>query len=147
MCGNYLCECKLRTVAYVIVQNTRIKYSTKVVLAENRSCYYGVFISATQPRHLFIELCRENLFRISNLIKSNRHNKVKLGVGFKTKARASAYFTELGWTSGCIFVGGMCVRGWIYMFIWLGCVGMYWEGGRKETTPLYLLHYVMFISS
>ena len=26
------------------------------------------------------------------------------------------------------------------MFIWLGCVrrvGMYWEGGRRETTPLY----------
>ena len=67
-------------------------------------------------------------------------HKLKLGVGFNAKARASAYFTKLGWRSGCIFVGGMCVRGWIYMFIWFGClrrVGMYWEGGRRETTPLY----------
>ena len=51
-------------------------------------------------------------------------------VGFKAKARASAYLTKLGWRCGCIFVGGVCVRGWVYMFIWLGCVrrvGMYWE--------------------
>ena len=34
---------------------------------------------------------------------------------------------------------GVC-EGWVHMFIWLGCVrrvGMYWEGGRRETTPLY----------
>ena len=46
------------------------------------------------------------------------------------------------WVYFCGF--GVCVRGWVYMFIWLGCVrrvGMYWEGGRRETTPLsYLLH-------
>ena len=54
--------------------------------------------------------------------------KLKLGVGFKVEARVSAYFTKLGWRCGCIFVGGVFVRGWIYMFIWLGCVrrvGMY----------------------
>ena len=31
------------------------------------------------------------------------------------------------------------------MFIWLGCVrrvGMYWEGGRSETTPLYHICYI-----
>ena len=68
-------------------------------------------------------------------------------VGFKAKARASAYFTKLGWRCGCIFVDGVCVcgggwvcvcvcgRGWVYMYIWLGCVrrlGKYWEGGREE---------------
>ena len=40
--------------------------------------------------------------------------------------------------------------GWIYMFIWLGCVRrveMYWVGGRRETTPLYHICYIMFISS
>ena len=71
-------------------------------------------------------------------------------VGFKAKARASAYSTKLGWRCGCIFVGGVCVRGWVYTFIWLGCVrrvGMYWEGGRRETTPLYHICYNKFISS
>ena len=90
------------------------------------------------------QLCRENLFRISNLIKSNRQNKLKLGVGFKTKARASSYFTKLGWRSGFIFVGGMYVRGWIYMFIWWGvlegweCIGK--EGEEK------LHHYIIFVT-
>ena len=76
--------------------------------------------------------------------------KLKLGVGFKVEARVSAYFTKLGWRCGCIFVGGVFVRGWIYMFIWLGCVRrvrMYWEGGRRETTPLYHICYIQFISS
>ena len=71
-------------------------------------------------------------------------------VGFKAKARASAYLTKLGWRCGCIFVGGVCVRGWVYMFTWLGCVrrvGMYWEGGRRETTPLYHLDdYIIFVT-
>ena len=31
-------------------------------------------------------------------------------VGFKAKARASAYFTKLGWRRGCVFVvRGCCV--------------------------------------
>ena len=94
-------------------------------------------------------LCYENLFRISNLIKSNRQNKLELGVGFKAKARASAYFAQLGWRCGCIFVDGVCVcvMGWAYMVIWLGCVrrvGMYWEG---KTAPLYHICYIKFISS
>ena len=62
-------------------------------------------------------------------------------VGFKAKARASAYFTKLGWRRGCAFVGGVwgvlvcvgvwgsgwgcvwgvcvgvCVRGWVYVLI------------------------------
>ena len=42
---------------------------------------------------------------------------MKLGVGFKAEARVSAYFIKLGWRCGCIFVGGVCVRGWVYMFI------------------------------
>ena len=36
------------------------------------------------------------------------------------------------------------------MFIWLGVVrrvGMYWEGGRREITPLYHICYIKFISS
>ena len=52
---------------------------------------------------------------------------------------------------GVFLVGGVFVRGWVYMFIWLGCVrrvGMYnWEGGRRETTPLYHICYIQFISS
>ena len=51
-------------------------------------------------------------------------------VGFKAKARASAYLTKLGWRCGCIFVGGVCVRGWEYMLYGWGVlerVGMYWE--------------------
>ena len=119
-------------------------YSTKVVLVENRSCYNEECINATQPRHLLIKLCRENLFRISNLIKSNRQNKLKLGVGFKAKARASAYFTKLGWRSGCIFVGGMRVKGWIYMFTWLGCVRK-WECIGKEGEKK-LHHYIIFVT-
>ena len=36
-------------------------------------------------------------------------------VGFKAKARASAYFTKLGWRRGCVFVGGVYVcEGWIH---------------------------------
>ena len=45
---------------------------------------------------------------------------------------------------------GVCEGVGIYMFIWLGCVrrvGMYWEGGRRETTPLYHICYIKFISS
>ena len=38
----------------------------------------GYVISAAQPRPLSIKLCRGNLFRIKNLIKSNRQNKLKL---------------------------------------------------------------------
>ena len=47
-----------------------------------------------------------------------------------------------------VFLWVGCVRGWVYMFIWLGCVrrvGMYWEGGRRETTPLYHICYIKFI--
>ena len=68
---------------------------------------------------------------------------MKLGVGFKAEARVSAYFTKLGCGRGCIFVGGVCVRGWVYMFIWLGvlegweCIGK--EGEEK------LRHYIIFI--
>ena len=51
ICGNYLCQGNLRTVAYVIAQILE-SYSTKVVLVENRNCYNEVCISATQPRHL-----------------------------------------------------------------------------------------------
>ena len=39
--------------------------------------------------------------------------------------------------------GGVFVRGWVYMFIWLGGVrrvGMYWEGGRREITFSSLVH-------
>ena len=72
---------------------------------------------------------------------------MKLGIGFKVEVRVSAYFTKLGWRCGCIFVGGVFVRGWVYMFIWLGCVrrvGMYWEGGEKRNYTIisYLLHSV-----
>ena len=70
--------------------------------------------------------------------------------GFKAKARASAYLTKLERRCGCIFVGGVCMRGWVYMFIWVGYVrrvGMYWGGGRRETTPLYHLDdYIIFVT-
>ena len=101
-------------------------------------------ISPTQPRRLLIKLCRENLFRISNLIKSNRQNKLKLGIGFKAKARASAYFTKLGWRFGCIFVSGVCVRGWVYVYMVEVCKKGGNVLGRREkrnyTIISYLLH-------
>ena len=49
-----------------------------------------------------------------------------------------------------VFLWVGCLRGWVYMFIWLGCVrrvGMYLEGWRRETTPLYHICYIQFISS
>ena len=89
-------------------------------------------------------MCHENLFRMSNLIKSNRQNKFKLGVGFKTKARASAYFTKLEFTSGCIFVGGMCVRGvYICLYGWGVLEG--WECIGKEGEEK-LHHYIIFVT-
>ena len=68
ICGNYLCEGNLRTVAYVFAQNTRI------IPYQSRPCRKSkmlqvAMISATQPRHMLIKFYRENLFRISNLIK------------------------------------------------------------------------------
>ena len=40
-------------------------------------------------------------------------------VCFKAKARASAYFTKLGWRRGCVFVGGVCLRGgYICVYGW-----------------------------
>ena len=68
-------------------------------------------------------------------------------VGFKAKARASVYLTKLGWIRGWVFVGGVCVS---ERWIWLGCVrrvGMYWNEGGRETTPLYHICYINFISS
>ena len=50
-------------------------------------------ISAAQPRLLSIKLCRGTLFRIKNLIKSNRQNKLKLGV------------ERLVWGCGGVFMG------------------------------------------
>ena len=44
--------------------------------------------------------------------------------GFKAKARASAYFTKLGWRRGCVFVVCVCVcggGGWVWMCV---CVGV-----------------------
>ena len=32
-------------------------------------------------------------------------------VGFKAKARASAYLTKLGWRRGCVFMGGCVCEG------------------------------------
>ena len=47
---------------------------------------------------------------------------------------------------------GVCegVGIYVYMVGMLGCVrrvGMYWEGGRRETSPLYHFCYIKFISS
>ena len=48
-------------------------------------------------------------------------------VGFKAKARASAYLTKLGWRCGCIFVGEVSVRGvGIYVYM----VGVCKKGGN-----------------
>ena len=102
-------------------------------------------ISATQQRHLLINVSWQFIL---NLIKSNRQSKLKLGVGFKAKARASAYLLNWGGDVG-VFCGlGVC-EGWVYMFIWLGCirwVRMYWERGRRETTPLCHICYIKFVS-
>ena len=76
--------------------------------------------------------------------KSNRQIKLKLGVSFKAKARASAYFTKLGWRCGCIFVVGECVRGWVYMFIWLGCVRCVECIGKEREEKLH--HYIIFVT-
>ena len=70
----------------------------------------------------------------------------------KAKARASAYFTKLGWRRWCVFVGGVgvcvgvCVGG-VYMCIrlgWLGCVRRVGciEGGVEEK----LHHYIIFVT-
>ena len=51
---------------------------------------------------------------------------------------------------GGYFCGwGVCEGVGIYMLIWFGCVrrvGMYWDL-RRETTPLYHICYIKFISS
>ena len=62
---------------------------------------------------------------------------MKLGVGFKVEARVSAYFTKLGWRCGCIFVGGVFVRGWGVLEGW-ECIGK--EGEEK------LHHYIIFVT-
>ena len=64
--------------------------------------------------------------------------------GFKAKARASAYLTKLGWRCGCIFVGGVCVRGWVYMGYGWG-VFEGWEciGKEGEEKPH---HYIIFVT-
>ena len=69
---------------------------------------------------------------------------IGLMVGLKAKARASAYLTKLGWRCGCIFVGGVCVRGWVYMFIWLSVLEG-WEciGKEGEEKPH---HYIIFVT-
>ena len=81
-------------------------------------------------------------------------------VGFKAKARASAYLTKLGWIRGLVFVGGVCgcvgggcgggVELCVYMcqrWIWLGGWGVLegWEciGGRGKRNYIiisYFLH-------
>ena len=70
-------------------------------------------------------------------------------VGFKAKARALAFFAKLGCRRGCVFVGGVCVRGggYICVYGWDGwgvlkgweCIG---RRGRRETTPLYHICYI-----
>ena len=40
-------------------------------------------------------------------------------VGFKAKARASAYLTKLGWRCGCIFVGGVCVCEGVGIYVYM----------------------------
>ena len=70
---------------------------------------------------------------------------MKLGVGFKAKARASAYFTKLGWRSGCIFVGGICVweGGYICLYGWGVLEG--WECIGKEGEKK-LHYYIIFVT-
>ena len=57
-------------------------------------------------------------------------------VGFKAEARASAYLTKSGWRCGCIFVGGVCVRGWEYVLYGWGVLEG-WEciGNEGEEKP------------
>ena len=74
-------------------------------------------ISSTQPRLLLIKLCRENLFRISNLIKSNRQNKLKLGVGFKAKAGLQLILLNWGGDVGVFRGWGLCEGVGIYLYI------------------------------
>ena len=56
-------------------------------------------------------------------------------VGFKAKARASAYFTKLGWRRGCVFVGGVCVWGCVCVCVCVCeglvymCICVYGKGG------------------
>ena len=69
---------------------------------------------------------------------------MKLGVGFKAEARVSANFTKLGWRCGCIFVGLVCVRGWVYMSCgWDVLEG--WECIGKEGEEK-LHHYIIFVT-
>ena len=54
-----------------------------------------IFRDLPQPRHLSIKLCRGNLFRIKNLIKSNRQNKLKLGVERLVSGCGGVFMGEL----------------------------------------------------
>ena len=87
-------------------------------------------------------------------------------VGFKAKAKASAYFTKMEWRRGCVFVSGVCVG-----CVCVGCVGVcVWGGGyicvygwggwgvlkgweyigkrgRREITSFCHVCYIKFISS
>ena len=112
-------------------------YSTKVVLVENRRSLQCDVYQRHSTRHLLIKLCRENLFRISNLIKSNRRI-VEAGSRFQ--------LILLNWGGDVgVFLWVWCVcEGWVYMFIWLGCVrrvGMYWRGREEK-----LHHYIIFVT-
>ena len=43
-------------------------------------------------------------------------------VGFKAKARASAYFAKMGWGRGCFFVDGVCVCEGVGIYVYMGGV-------------------------
>ena len=48
-------------------------------------------------------------------------------VGFKAKARASAYLNNLGWRHGCVFVCGVCGCVCEGVDIYVFMVGVVWE--------------------
>ena len=69
-------------------------------------------------------------------------------VGFKAKAKASAYFTKLGWRRGCVFVNGECVWGvglYVYMagVVWMCKKGenVLERGGEEK-----LHHFILFVT-
>ena len=98
-----------------------------------RFVFFGIVFKEIFGRKKSKDECSKTIKPISKFlshikctwIKLRIHNTFtkfskSLHIPFKAKARASACFTKLGWRCGCIFVGGVCVRGWVYMFLWLG---------------------------
>ena len=123
--------------------NNLIKFDTYMYRISKRNsfkpflptCFRYQIHSGIEHGH---DLCTTKNHRKSGNLKTFCFYLISFNimVGFKAKAKASAYFTKLRWRRGCV-----CVWGGGYLW-WLGCVrsvGMYWKEGRRE-----LHHFIIF---